>query len=47
MIQSPINTELRTNFDIDPVVLEKSGLINECTWKQGGGLTGCPHTMEK
>lgn len=32
---------------VDPVILEKSGLKNECKWKMGGGIEGSPHVHEK
>ena len=31
---------------IDPVILEKSGLINECKWAKGMGIEEMPHTSE-
>ena len=33
-------------FYIDPVILEKSGLINECKWAKGMGIEEMPHTSE-
>lgn len=36
----------RPNLAIDPVILEKAGLINECKWKVGSGTQDSPHVHE-
>ena len=38
---------LTEGYEKNDYVLEKGGLINECTWKPGMSLEGCPHTLEK